>query len=437
MEAAVSAAHADGVAPPPGAKKRSESSCGRSSYGNDGGLGPQDVPSTIKDEDGVGGTPPSVSTKKEECAGEDSNSSNNNFDGTSLSHMLSGKPPNRVTSSTMKGAVDDPSDQSESPVALRTASETRANDSNRRRAPLRRGKWTPEEEAYAGRLIQEFKAGLLPLTDGTTLRTFLSKLLNCDPMRISKKFVGANCIGKQVFRRRGADVTNLDPEQIQKTRLELSELEKKFLDRVAQNKGKPPAGGAGGRSAASGGSGEKRSSGTEGLNMAALGGMSNINKSAAAAAGRALLQGNNKAPQAKSGEGNTSGVGLLAQLQANQPGMFDSSTARNFLNAESAQPLAVSGGLGEGVYVIVFSSLSSPIEMIKSMLLRTMCVHLIYLIFYSHVVQQQEIPTHPLITSCFKRACPASRLINSPKPRDGAPPLPLRICSASSTLLMD
>lgn len=61
---------------------------------------------------------------------------------------------------------------------------------------LRRGKWTPEEEHFALRLIEEFKAGLLPLTDGTTLRTFLSKLLNCDPMRISKKFVGDNCIGK-------------------------------------------------------------------------------------------------------------------------------------------------------------------------------------------------------------------------------------------------
>ncbi|CAN0475505.1 unnamed protein product, partial [Discosporangium mesarthrocarpum] len=55
-----------------------------------------------------------------------------------------------------------------------------------------------QEEAYASRLIAEFKSGLLPLTDGTTLRTFLSKLLNCDPMRISKKFVGSNCIGKQV-----------------------------------------------------------------------------------------------------------------------------------------------------------------------------------------------------------------------------------------------
>lgn len=65
-----------------------------------------------------------------------------------------------------------------------------------RKSGLRRGKWTPEEENYANRLIYEFKLGLLPLTDGTTLRTFLSKLLNCDPMRISKKFVGQNCIGK-------------------------------------------------------------------------------------------------------------------------------------------------------------------------------------------------------------------------------------------------
>jgi hypothetical protein len=88
---------------------------------------------------------------------------------------------------------------------------------------LRRGKWTPEEEAYANRLIFEFKSGLLPLTDGTTLRTFLSKLLNCDPMRISKKFVGSNCIGKQVFRRRNADMNRLAPEQLQQSRAELSE----------------------------------------------------------------------------------------------------------------------------------------------------------------------------------------------------------------------
>lgn len=106
--------------------------------------------------------------------------------------------------------------------------------SKKKGPPLRRGKWTVEEEAYANRLIQEFKAGLLPLTDGTTLRTFLSKLLNCDPMRISKKFVGSNCIGKQVFRRRTADLNRLTPEQIQQSRAELSELERRFLERVAQ-----------------------------------------------------------------------------------------------------------------------------------------------------------------------------------------------------------
>ena len=103
-----------------------------------------------------------------------------------------------------------------------------------RRVAYRRGKWTSEEEAYANRLIHEFKLGVLPLTDGTTLRTFLSKLLNCDPMRISKKFVGQNCIGKQVFRRRPSELDKLTEDQLQRTRQELSELERLFLERVAQ-----------------------------------------------------------------------------------------------------------------------------------------------------------------------------------------------------------
>jgi hypothetical protein len=75
------------------------------------------------------------------------------------------------------------------------AKTTNENGTNKK-SDLRRGKWTPEEEAYANRLIEEFKNGMLPIADGTTLRTFLSKLLNCDPMRISKKYVGNNCIGK-------------------------------------------------------------------------------------------------------------------------------------------------------------------------------------------------------------------------------------------------
>jgi len=54
----------------------------------------------------------------------------------------------------------------------------------------RRGKWTPEEEAYVSRVTEAFHQGLLPLAAGTTLRSYLSDKLNCDPMRITKKFSG-------------------------------------------------------------------------------------------------------------------------------------------------------------------------------------------------------------------------------------------------------
>lgn len=130
-----------------------------------------------------------------------------------------------------------------SDIAITTSHSSGSSSTSKKKTPhpLRRGKWTSEEEAYANRLIGEFKSGLLPLTDGTTLRNFLSKLLNCDPMRISKKFVGNNCIGKQVFRRRVAEINRITPEQMQQTKMEISELERRFLDRVAQtNRVKAP-----------------------------------------------------------------------------------------------------------------------------------------------------------------------------------------------------
>lgn len=141
--------------------------------------------------------------------------------------------------------------------------ETEADDAKARKSSaLRRGKWTGEEEAYANRLIHEFKSGLLPLTDGTTLRTFLSIMLNCDPMRISKKFVGSNCIGKQVFRRRQADIDALSPAEVERSRADLATLERRFLERVQTAGGgraaRPagggtPAGSAGGSSSGGGG----------------------------------------------------------------------------------------------------------------------------------------------------------------------------------------
>jgi hypothetical protein len=235
--------------------------------------------------------------------------------------------------------------------------------------PLRRGKWTQEEEAYANRLIQEFKAGLLPLTDGTTLRTFLSKLLNCDPMRISKKFVGSNCIGKQVFRRRTADLNRLTAEQIQKSRVELSELERRFLDRVAQtNRVKSSGVGGGGATAATSAGPILNGVGTEGIKredndnatppsppwlqtplgykqgggaaMAAANLAGGEGNSRAAAAGRSLLQGLNPGSmksRSRSGLTSSGSAGALAmaelQRRASQQSLLQN------LGGQSAQNL--------------------------------------------------------------------------------------------------
>ena len=73
------------------------------------------------------------------------------------------------------------------------------NASTGKSSQLRRGKWTAEEEAYVARVIQDFNSGYLKASAGTTLRTYLSDKLNCDPMRITKKFTGDACIGKRVF----------------------------------------------------------------------------------------------------------------------------------------------------------------------------------------------------------------------------------------------
>lgn len=64
---------------------------------------------------------------------------------------------------------------------------------------VRSGKWTPEEEVLANRLVLEFAKGTLPdCENGCTLRSYLARKLNCAPMRISKKFAG-RCIGKTAY----------------------------------------------------------------------------------------------------------------------------------------------------------------------------------------------------------------------------------------------
>ena len=52
---------------------------------------------------------------------------------------------------------------------------------------LRKGKWTPEEEAYARAVISNFNSGYLDAPVGTTLRAYLSEKLECCKMRVTKK----------------------------------------------------------------------------------------------------------------------------------------------------------------------------------------------------------------------------------------------------------
>lgn len=86
-----------------------------------------------------------------------------------------------------------------------TGSATNSNNGNKdnsdnHKANLRRGKWTPEEEAFARAVICDFNSGYLDAPIGTTLRAFLSGKLECDPMRVTKKFTKDDSLGKKVFR---------------------------------------------------------------------------------------------------------------------------------------------------------------------------------------------------------------------------------------------
>lgn len=97
-------------------------------------------------------------------------------------------------------------------------------------APVRKGKWTLEEETYANKIIYYFNQGQLNIPPGSTLRCYLSEKLNCDPMRITKKFAGASCIGKQVFL--PCDVSNQSADAIRSAEEDLARLEKLFSDRL-------------------------------------------------------------------------------------------------------------------------------------------------------------------------------------------------------------
>ena len=98
---------------------------------------------------------------------------------------------------------------------------------------LRKGKWTTEEERYAQAIISMFNRGLLPIAAGTTLRCYLSEKLSCDPMRITKKFAGASCIGKQVFMPAGDFKSSVNQSELARLEQDLRRLQETFENKLA------------------------------------------------------------------------------------------------------------------------------------------------------------------------------------------------------------
>jgi hypothetical protein len=99
---------------------------------------------------------------------------------------------------------------------------------------LRSGKWIKEEEAYADALIDQFESGVAPnCPNGATLRSYLSRMLHCAPMRISKKYAGKG-IGKMVFASRIGGLSsskNADGE-LRRRAAQVKEKEDKFYKAV-------------------------------------------------------------------------------------------------------------------------------------------------------------------------------------------------------------
>eukprot|EP01138_Halocafeteria_seosinensis_P012144 gb/GECG01012412.1/.p1 GENE.gb/GECG01012412.1/~~gb/GECG01012412.1/.p1 ORF type:complete len:482 (+),score=49.54 gb/GECG01012412.1/:1-1446(+) len=98
----------------------------------------------------------------------------------------------------------------------------------------RSGKWTDYEIDFASQLISLFRVGLIRnLKPNTTLRAYVATALNCDPMRVSKKWPKEAALGKQVY------VPKKDPnppfasleEEIAQAEHELDDMCLEFLEK--------------------------------------------------------------------------------------------------------------------------------------------------------------------------------------------------------------
>lgn len=96
-----------------------------------------------------------------------------------------------------------------------------------------------EEEEYTSRIIHYFNTGLLTLPEGATLRSYLAEKLNCDPMRVTKKYAGASCLGRRVYHFHNRPQPTI--AQIQLAKAELDLLEQRFHQRVEEGRSGLPS----------------------------------------------------------------------------------------------------------------------------------------------------------------------------------------------------
>jgi hypothetical protein len=92
-----------------------------------------------------------------------------------------------------------------------------------------------EEEEYTTRVIHYFSSGLITLPEGKTLRSYLADKLQCDPMRITKKYAGAACLGKRIHIL--CESPKFTPHEIEMAKDEIERLEERFRMRLALGAG--------------------------------------------------------------------------------------------------------------------------------------------------------------------------------------------------------
>lgn len=103
--------------------------------------------------------------------------------------------------------------------------------------PVRSGKWNLIEEQYLRKLVKLFSMGLLEnIEPKTSMRSWLSKMLNCCPMRISKKQMhGEKFRGKAKFRRNEVQIHAVTQAEYDAMCTEVTRLRCEFLIQWVQD----------------------------------------------------------------------------------------------------------------------------------------------------------------------------------------------------------